>query len=58
MMQCRLSAIDKMSTKVYTKDKGDKSRLKRKTSKANSSQLLVSKVTEFLVGEIVSTVEA
>ena len=54
MMTAVLSAVDKLSTKVYTKDRGDKSSMKRKTPKANSSTLLVSKVTEFLVGEIVS----
>ena len=53
-MTSELISLDNLSTKVYTKDEGDKSSMKRKTSKANSSKLLVSKVTEFLVGEIVS----
>jgi DNA-binding GntR family transcriptional regulator len=44
----------RLSTKMYTNDKADKSSMKRKTLKANYSKLLVSKVTEFLVGEIVS----
>jgi hypothetical protein len=53
-MMATVSAVDNLSTKVYTNDKADKSSMKRKTLKANSSKLLVSKVTEFLVGEIVS----